>query len=270
MPTVVRFGCSGSTGPDYGDFGATSATAQIELRQPAGFRHTRAGRRNYWVVVGKRIRSSWRWVSVVAVVCGAVVAAGASYGATSSASRSSGASSRLGDARPAYLTPPAEITGQPILSRPETAKAGTLVKSFWIGDRVFVNDKVGFALGNIGNAQYAAKTTDGGPVWRTFGPAMDTGAAQAPATVSQIGVANARTIYFFGGGQVVDATGDGGRHWWRGFTDGLSVAVVSGVGQSLLWFIQVPVDSSDAKAVTWVYTSNDGGEFWRYTTALGG
>ena len=135
---------------------------------------------------------------------------------------------------------------------------------------MFINGRVGFALGNVGQAQYPAKTTDGGAVWKTFGPALHVNAAQAPASVTQIGVANARTIYFYGSGQVVDATGDGGKHWWQALTEELSAAVVPGFGQHLLWFTQTAVGGNNANAVTRVYTSNDGGKVWHYTTALGG
>ena len=135
---------------------------------------------------------------------------------------------------------------------------------------MFINKRVGFALGSVGEARYPAETTDGGAVWKTFGPALHLNAAQAPLSVTQIGVANAQTIYFFGSGQVVDATGDGGKHWWRAFTQELSVAVVPGFGRRLLWFTQTSVAGNDANSVTWTYVSNDGGEIWHYTTALGG
>lgn len=185
-----------------------------------------------------------------------------------------GATSTTGFARAATnaanSTPPATITASRIRRRPRTARRGTLVKPSQLGQRVYVNNKLGFALGSVGQAQYPAKTTDGGAIWRTFGPALHVDAAQAPLSVTQIGVANARTIYFYGSGQVVDATGDGGRHWWRAFTDELSAAVVPGFGRRLVWFTQTTVGSNSSKAVTWVYTSTNGGKVWHYTTALGG
>jgi len=167
-------------------------------------------------------------------------------------------------------TPPATITARLIQRRPRTARLGTLVKSSGLSERVFINGRVGFALASVGQAQYPAKTTDGGAVWKTFGPALHVNAAQAPLSVTQIGVANARTIYFYGSGQVVDATGDGGKHWWQAFTEELSAAVVPGFGHHLLWFTQTAVGGNNANAVTWAYTSSDGGKVWHYTTALGG
>lgn len=185
-----------------------------------------------------------------------------------------GAPSAAGFARAATNggtpTPPATITASLIRRRPGTVRRGTLVKPSELGQRVYVNDKLGFALGSVGQAQYPAKTTDGGAIWKTFGPALHVDAAQAPLSVTQIGVANARTIYYYGSGQVVDATGDGGKHWWQAFTDELSAAVVPGFGRRLVWFTQTAVGSSGTNAVTWVYTSNNGGKVWHYTTALGG
>jgi hypothetical protein len=167
-------------------------------------------------------------------------------------------------------TPPATITARLITRQPNTAKLGTVVPPSGLGQRVFINKRVGFALGGVGEAQYPAKTTDGGAVWKTFGPALHENAAQAPLAVSQIGVLNARTIYFYGDGQVVDTTGDGGKHWWRAFTQELSAAVVPGVSPRLVWFTQTTVGASSSNAVTWTYVSSDGGKVWHYTTALGG
>lgn len=167
-------------------------------------------------------------------------------------------------------TPPATITAQLITRRPNTARVGTVVPESGLGQRVFVNRRIGFALGDLGEAQYPAKTTDGGTVWKTFGPALHVNAAQAPLAVTEIGVKNARTVYFFGSGQVVDATGDGGKHWWRAFTQELSVAVVPGIGRRLLWFTQTQVNANSNNAVTWTYVSTNGGKVWHYTTALGG
>jgi hypothetical protein len=167
-------------------------------------------------------------------------------------------------------TPPATITARLITRRPLTAKVGTVVPASGLGQRVFVNKRVGFALGAVGQAQYPAKTTDGGAVWKTFGPALHLNAAEAPLVVTEIGVANARTVYFYGSGQVIDVTSDGGKQWWQAFSQELSVAVVPGVGRRLLWFTQTSVGSSGTNAVTWPYVSTDGGKVWHYTTALGG
>jgi hypothetical protein len=176
----------------------------------------------------------------------------------------------LGTAAAAAPTPPATITASLITRQPHTAKVGTTVPQSGLGQRVFINQRVGFALGAVGQAQYPAKTTDGGAVWKTFGPALHVNAAQAPLSVTAVGVANARTIYYYGSGQVVDATGDGGKHWWRAFTEELSVAVVPGVGSRLLWFTQTSTGPNGTNAVTWPYVSTDGGKVWHYTTALGG
>lgn len=173
-------------------------------------------------------------------------------------------------ATPAAPTPTPTIRAQLITRQPRTAKLGTKVPLSGLGQRVFINRRVGYALGDFGSAQYPAKTTDGGATWKTFGPALHVNALQAPLAVTEIGVKNARTIYFFGSGQVVDATGDGGKHWWRAFSQELSVAVVPGIGSRLLWFTQSAAGASATNAVTWPYVSTDGGKVWHYTTALGG
>jgi hypothetical protein len=167
-------------------------------------------------------------------------------------------------------SPPATITARLITRQPGTAKLGTAVPLSGLGQRVFINKRVGFALGGVGQAQYPAKTTDGGAVWKTFGPALHVNAAQAPLAVTEIGVLNARTIYFYGSGQVVDSTGDGGKHWWRALTQELSAAVVPGFGGRLLWFTQTSAGANGTNAVTWTYVSSNGGKVWHYTTALGG
>jgi len=170
----------------------------------------------------------------------------------------------------AVPSPPATITAHLIKRRPNTAKPGTLVKSSALSQRVFVNNKDGFALGGIGEAQYPAETTDGGAVWKTFGPALHIAAAQAPLSVTQVGASNEHTVYFYGSGQVVDVTSDGGKQWWQALTEELSMAVVPGATGRLVWFTQDTVTGNDAKAVTWPYVSTDGGKVWRYSTALGG
>lgn len=176
----------------------------------------------------------------------------------------------LGVSAAAPPTPPATIVAGLIARQPGTAKVGTQVASSGVGQRIFINRRVGFALGGLGQAQYPVRTTDGGVVWRTFGPALHVDAAQGPLAVTELGVASARTIYYYGAGNVVDITHDGGRHWWRAFTQELSVAVVPGFGRRLLWFTQSTLSSSGEQAVTWTYVSTDGGRVWHYTTALGG
>ena len=173
-------------------------------------------------------------------------------------------------AHAAAPAPPATITARLIKRQPGTVKVGTVVPLSGLHQRIFINKRVGFALGGVGEAQYPAKTTDGGAVWKTFGPALHVNALQAPLSVTQIGVANAHTIYFYGSGQVVDTTGDGGKHWWQAFTQELSAAVVPGIGRRLVWFTQTSNSANLSNAVTWTYVSSDGGKVWRYTTALGG
>lgn len=164
--------------------------------------------------------------------------------------------------------PAAKITAQLITPFPHTAKVGTTVHS--LSQRVFVSSRVGFALGSVGQAQYPAETLNGGATWKTFGPALHVDAAQAPLSVTAVGAVNKRVVYFYGSGQAVDVTSDGGRHWYRALAPELSLAVVPGVPGRLVWLVQDDLGTTGNAAATWQYVSTDGGKVWRYSTALGG
>jgi hypothetical protein len=166
-------------------------------------------------------------------------------------------------------TPPATVNAQLITRQPGTVRVGTKVGSRGLGQRVFVNAKDGFALGAVGQAQYPAASTDGGATWKTTGPALHVNAAQAPLSVTHVGAAGRRTYYYFGSGQVVDATGDGGKHWWRAFLGDVVLAVVPGPSGELVAIAQKALGTGNT-AATWVYVSKDGGKVWRYDSALGG
>jgi hypothetical protein len=167
-------------------------------------------------------------------------------------------------------TPPATITAAAIRRQPNTAKVGTHVSSSNLSQRVFVSAQVGFALGAVGEAQYPAESIDGGASWKTFGPALHVDAAQAPLSVTEVGALNKRTVYFYGAGQVVDVTGDGGKQWWQAVGPELSLAVVPTFSGRLVWLVQDGVGTNGTNAVTWQYVSSNGGKVWHYTTALGG
>ncbi|HWE32792.1 MAG TPA: hypothetical protein VG410_04855 [Solirubrobacteraceae bacterium] len=171
---------------------------------------------------------------------------------------------------PGTPAPPATLPAHIIRPFPHTAKLGTAVRSSNLSQRVFVSSKIGFALGAVGEAQYPAETTDGGASWKTFGPALHVNAAQAPLSVTAVGAVNRRVVYFYGSGQAVDVTSDGGKHWYRALAPELSLAVVPGAPGRLVWIVQDGVGSSGNAAVTWQYVSTDGGRLWRYSTALGG
>lgn len=195
-------------------------------------------------------------VAAVAAVAVAAVAAGLSSASTPPASSRSAPS------------PPQTVTATPITRAHGTLRPGTLVRSADLGARAFPNARDGFALASVVEAQYPAATVDGGRTWRTDGPALHLNAAQAPLAVLYAGAANPHTFFAFGGGQVVDATGDAGRHWWRAFLGGGVIAVVPRPGGGLLAIAQNP-GSTAATAVTLVYVSRDGGRHWHYDTRFG-
>ncbi|MGO9820314.1 MAG: hypothetical protein ACLPTJ_06665 [Solirubrobacteraceae bacterium] len=167
----------------------------------------------------------------------------------------------------ATTTVPKTVTGKLIKRANGTLAPGTVVRSSTLGQRVFTNASNGFALANTGGAQYPAATTDGGTVWRTDGPALHVDAAQAPLAVISLGAANRRTIYAYGTGQVVDVTSDGGKHWYQALFEGLSMAVVPGIGGHLVAFVD---GTATGKGVTWQYVSKNGGRTWSYDAAVGG
>jgi hypothetical protein len=166
-------------------------------------------------------------------------------------------------------TPPATVAGTLIIRPTGTLKPGSLVKSADLGLRVFPNAKHGFALADVGQAQYPAATVDGGKIWRTDGPALHLNAAQAPLVVQEVGAANQRTFFAWGGGQVVDVTSDAGKHWYRAILGDVVMAVVSPANGQLVAFAQTATGSGST-AVTWVYVSKDGGRQWHYSDSLGG
>ena len=149
--------------------------------------------------------------------------------------------------------------------------AGTAISSSDLfTDRVFANASDGFALAGVGNAQYPARSLDGGRSWRIDGPQVHVDAADGAEGVGFVGVAGPRTFFAYGS-SAVDVTTDGGHVWWEAFLGELVVAVVPGTGRDLVAYVQQQTaDNSTAQAVTWLYRTPDGGRHWSYTTALAG
>lgn len=192
----------------------------------------------------------------VLATVGALIALGISSASARSSSRASAASV------------PTTVTATRIRRTPGTLAPGTSVRSTAIGQRVFLNARDGFALASVGEAQYPAATVDGGKTWHTNGPALHLNAAQAPLVVVDVGAASTRTLFAFGGGQVVDATGDGGKHWWRAFLGGGVLAAVARLGGGIIAVAQNP-SSTGSGAVTLIYVSRDGGHHWHLNTKFG-
>jgi hypothetical protein len=161
---------------------------------------------------------------------------------------------------------PQQTVTASLIARPaHTLAPGTKVSGSKIsGQRVFVDATHGFALVDTGQAQYSAATADGGKTWKTDGPALHIDAAQAPLAVVDIGAAGRNTVFAWGGGQVIDTTSDGGKHWYRAlFTQGIPVAVLKDLRGHLVAFV-------DGSATTWQYVSKDGGKTWHLDTTQGG
>jgi photosystem II stability/assembly factor-like uncharacterized protein len=167
----------------------------------------------------------------------------------------------------AAAAPPTHVTARRLQPRAGAVAPGTRVgASALFGTRVFANARVGIALAGVGQAQYPARTTDGGTTWRIDGPQFHVNAADAPEAVTAVGVAGPKRLFAYGS-QVVDATTDAGRTWWESFFQDLVVAVVPGRGHRLVAYVQHAVGNH---AATSQYVSRDGGRHWRLSTAFGG
>jgi hypothetical protein len=151
--------------------------------------------------------------------------------------------------------PPHRLTARHMRARPGAVARGTIIKP---GDlfspRVFANGSVGFALADLGSAQYPARSVDGGRTWRIDGPQLHIDAADAPEAVGFVGVAGPRTFFAYGS-SAVDVTTDGGRTWWETFLGELVVAVVPGPRHELIAYVQ------ESQAIG-QYVSHDGGRHW--------
>lgn len=134
------------------------------------------------------------------------------------------------------------------------------------GQRVFTDAIHGVALASAADADYPVATTDGGKTWKTAGPALHLHAAQAPLAVTFIGAATRKTVFAWGGGQVIDSTSDGGKHWYRAlFGNGGPVAVVHDFAGHLIAFV-----GAFSGATTWQYVSRNGGRSWHYQATVAG
>ena len=139
------------------------------------------------------------------------------------------------------------------------------MRSSYLGVRVFVDARRGFALANLASGEiYPASTTDGGKRWRINGPLFYIPAADAPAFVSQVGAAPPGTYFAFGGGSVVDLTTDSGVHWYRAFLGEDVLSVVPGTKAHHLIAI-VQDGSGGTRVISVVYLSTDGGRHWHRT-----
>jgi hypothetical protein len=165
------------------------------------------------------------------------------------------------------VVPPPTVKATPITRVPNTLRPGHVVSSSTLGHRVFVDNTHGFALANVSNAQYPAATVNGGRTWRVNGPALHLNAAQAPLSICEVGALDRRSYWADGcGGQVVDTTNDGGKHWWRSLFEGGVLSVVSSGGR-LLVFVESFTPAS-VSATIQVYASTDKGRSWHFESGL--
>ncbi len=142
---------------------------------------------------------------------------------------------------------------------------GTRVASAQLSARVFADTRHGFALfASPAGATFPAITIDAGRIWRIAGPVFHAPAAQGPEAVDQVGAAGVGRYVAYGVGSVVDATTDGGKHWWQAAL-GDEVPAVATTGRQLTAFAQTQTQTArdPLRAVVWQYRSNDGGRTWK-------
>jgi len=163
--------------------------------------------------------------------------------------------------------PPKTVTGTLMKKRSGTLKPGSNVNASKVhSPRIFFNSTRGYAMAGVGQAQYPVATTDGGKTWKTNGPVLHINAAQAPLAVSNVGAGNQKTMFACCGAQVVDATGDGGKHWYQAFLGDTVLSVIApGNGKRLVAVAQ----TGSSKATNLVYVSTDGGHHWKLNTKVG-
>ena len=148
---------------------------------------------------------------------------------------------------------------------------GAVVPSTELANEVFPDAQHGFALAitDGGQQTYPANTIDGGQTWRIDGPLLHLAAAQAAVAVTQIGAGDDHTAFAWtgGAGNVIDATNDGGQHWWTAFI-GDSVVSVAADALGTIWVVASgsPTPSRPPLPPLWIYRSADGGAHWTYTS----
>jgi hypothetical protein len=206
---------------------------------------------------GTMLRNFTPRVAALVGLAGLVVAVGVASGST-------GASA-----------PPATVSATVLVSSDTGstfAHRGHLVQSSQLGIRSFVNASDGFALANVGQAQYPANTTNGGNTWRIDGPHFHVNAANAPNVLTRSDVAGQNTYFAYAGpdgGMSVVVSRDAGAHWWRAYLPGVPLAVEPYITNEEIPSGTVPlvaiVEAGPGKF--WAYVSRDGGRHWSYDKA---
>ena len=146
------------------------------------------------------------------------------------------------------------------------ARGKRIAARFIVGPRVFTDAMHGFALADPVGAQYPAVTSDGGRTWRIAGPYLHVNAADGADDVSMIGAASSKLL-FAGTSFGVDATPDGGKHWYQSYLGTGGLLGVTWNGFELHAYVQP--NRTHGPLPTWTYVSKDG-LHWRYTASLGG
>ena len=131
------------------------------------------------------------------------------------------------------------------------------------GQEVFLDHLRGYGLAFIQSQTYPVVTVDGGTSWRVDGPIFYVAAANGPAFVDEISAAAPQTVFVWGQytGDVVQATTDGGAHWWAAHL-GPGVLSMGDSGHDHLWAVV-------ADPTARFFTSTDGGRMWLSSDTIG-
>lgn len=144
-------------------------------------------------------------------------------------------------------------------------RPGSRVPLAQISALVFADTRHGFALfTSPAGATFPATTADAGQVWRIAGPVFHAPAAQGPQAVEETSAAGVGRYLAYGVGSVVDATTDGGKHWWQAALGDEVPAIATTAKQlTACALTQAQTARDPLRAVVWQYDSIDGGRTWR-------
>jgi hypothetical protein len=145
-----------------------------------------------------------------------------------------------------------------------------------LGTRVFSDRRHGFALALLASgATYPAATVDGGQTWRVDGPMLFSPPVGGPVAVDTPGVAgsNLYCAWLSDLGNVVDASADGGGHWWQTFFPGQVLGMLANPRAAktpghITAVIAAPTpDPRGRGASLWEYRTSNGRR-WSYLASL--
>jgi photosystem II stability/assembly factor-like uncharacterized protein len=148
---------------------------------------------------------------------------------------------------------------------------GTLLSLSRTSGFSFANASTGYAIGSKNLFTYVLKTTDGGRIWRTVGPAFTTGGAEATAGIGAVNAVSASVAVVYGAQAttpVIAVTEDSGQRWW--VADLGDVLLTEATKGSEIWaLVSGPAPGiGPVRPPTWLYESSNGGRTWHFRSTV--